>query len=154
MATTIDGETYLGETLVQSLSSSGDITMYFWPLRCLNNKLGGPTFGIDVKDVEVIRFDPHGPGGHWHAKGYDKLGAGGSHIDFPKGVDDIERQLEWSLNHIREETKQLLEEAGYPDEAKSVDSEMLNAATYAIEPHLQRQGDLRRQAIAQGALKG
>ena len=94
--------------------------------------------------------------GVWLARLFvdDKLGAGGSHIDFPKGVDDIERQLEWSLNHIRKETKQLLEEAGYPDEAKSVDSEMLNVATYAIEPHLQKQGDLRRQAIAQGALRG
>ena len=154
MATTIDGETYLGETLVQSLSPSGDITMYFWPLRCLNNKLGGPTFGIDVKDVEVIRFDPHGPGGHWHARGYDKLGAGGSHIDFPEGVDDIERQLEWSLNHIRKETQQLLEDAGYSEEAKFIDSEMLNEATFAIESHLQKQGDLRQQAIAQGALRG
>ena len=152
MATTIDGETYLGETLVQPLSTSGDITMYLWPLRCLNNRTGGPTFGIDVKDVEVIRFDPHGQGGHWHARGYDKLGAGGSHIDFPEGVDDSELQLEWSLSQIREETQQLLEDAGYPEEATSIDSEMLNAATYAIEPHLKKQGDLRQQAIAQGVL--
>ena len=153
MATTIAGESYLGETLVQSLSPSGDITMYLWPLRCLNNKRGGPTFGIDVRGVEVIRFDPHGPGGHWHDRGYDKLGAGGSHIDFPEGVDDVEKQLVWSLNQVREKTQQLLEEAEYPDEANSIDSEMLNAATVAIEAHLKKEGDLRPQAIAQGALE-
>ena len=111
MATTIAGESYLGETLVQSLSPSGDVTMYLWPLRFLNNKMGGPTFGIDVRGVEVIRFDTHGPGGHWHDRGYDKLGAGGSHIDFPEGVDDVEKQLVWSLNQVREKTQQLLEEA-------------------------------------------
>ncbi|MAP40343.1 MAG: hypothetical protein CL879_12115 [Dehalococcoidia bacterium] len=153
MATTIAGESYLGETLVQSLSPSGDITMYLWPLRCLNNKRGGPTFGIDVRGVEVIRFDTHGPEGHWHDRGYDKLGAGGSHIDFPEGVDDVEKQLVWSLNQIREKTQQLLEEAEYPDEANSIDSEMLNAATVAIEAHLKKEGDLRPQAIAQGALE-
>ena len=153
MATTIAGESYLGETLVQSLSPSGDVTMYLWPLRCLNNKMGGPTFGIDVRGVEVIRFDTHGPEGHWHDRGYDKLGAGGSHIDFPEGVDDVEKQLVWSLNQIREKTQQLLEEAEYPDEANSIDSEMLNAATVAIEAHLKKEGDLRPQAIAQGALE-
>ena len=153
MATTIAGESYLGETLVQSLSPSGDITMYLWPLRCLNNKRGGPTFGIDVRGVEVIRFDTHGPEGHWHDRGYDKLGAGGSHIDFPEGVDDVEKQLVWSLNQVREKTQQLLEEAEYPDEANSIDSEMLNAATVAIEAHLKKEGDLRPQAIAQGALE-
>ena len=153
MATTIAGESYLGETLVQSLSPSGDITMYLWPLRCLNNKRGGPTFGIDVRGVEVIRFDTHGPAGHWHDRGYDKLGAGGSHIDFPEGVDDVEKQLVWSLNQVREKIQQLLEEAEYPDEANSIDSEMLNAATVAVDAHLKKEGDLRPQAIAQGALE-
>ena len=153
MATTIAGESYLGETLVQSLSPSGDVTMYLWPLRCLNNKMGGPTFGIDVRGVEVIRFAPQGPGGHWHDRGYDKLGAGGSHIDFPEGVDDVEKQLVWSLNQVREKTQQLLEEAEYPDEANSIDSEMLNAATVAVDAHLKKEGDLRPQAIAQGALE-
>ena len=153
MATTIAGESYLGETLVQSLSPSGDVTMYLWPLRCLNNKMGGPTFGIDVRGVEVIRFDTHGPGGHWHDRGYDKLGAGGSHIDFPEGVDDVEKQLVWSLNQVREKIQQLLEEAEYPDEANSIDSEMLNAATVAVDAHLKKEGVLLPQAIAQGALE-
>ena len=125
MATKIDGETYLGETLVQSISKSGEVTMYLWPLRCLNNKTGGPTFGVDVKNVEVIRFDTHGQGGHWHARGYDKLGPGKSHIDFPDGIDAVDQQLEWSLRHIREETKHLLKDAGYHEEAKSIDTDML-----------------------------
>jgi hypothetical protein len=154
MATKIDGETYLGETLVQSISKSGEVTMYLWPLRCLNNKTGGPTFGVDVKNVEVIRFDTHGQGGHWHARGYDKLGPGKSHIDFPDGIDAVDQQLEWSLRHIREETKHLLKDAGYHEEAKSIDTDMLNAATGAINQHLKKEGDLRPQAIAEGALSG
>jgi len=46
---------------------------------------GWPTFGIDVKGEEILRFDAHGPRGHWHQGGYDKLGSGGSHQDFPEG---------------------------------------------------------------------
>ena len=152
MATKIDGETYLGETLVQSISTSGDVTIYLWPLRCLNNKKGGPTFGVDVNNVEVIRFDTHGQEGHWHAKGYDKLGPGKSHIDFPEGIDAVEQQLEWSLKHIREEIPHLLEDAGYHEEAKLIDPEMLHIATYALKEHLEKEGDLRPQAIAEGAL--
>ena len=152
MATKIDGETYLGETLVQSISTSGSVTMYVWPLRCLNNKKGGPTFGVDVNNVEVIRFDTHGQEGHWHARGYDKLGPGKSHIDFPEGIDAVEQQLDWSLKHIQEETQHLLEDAGYHEEAKSIDPEMLQIATDALKEHLEKEGDLRPQAIAEGAL--
>ena len=154
MATKIDGETYLGETLVQSISTSGSFTMYLWPLRCLNNKKGGPTFGVDVNNVEVIRFDTHGQEGHWHARGYDKLGPGKSHIDFPEGIDAVEQLLDWSLKHIQEETQHLLEDAGYHEEAKSIDQEMLKIATYALKEHLEKEGDLRPQAIAEGALSG
>ena len=153
MATKIDGETYLGETLVQSISTSGDVTMYLWPLRCLNNKTGGPTFGVDVNNVEVIRFDAHGQEGHWHARGYDKLDPGKSHIDFPEGIDAVEQQLEWALGQIERETSKLLEEAGYPDEANSVDDTMVKSATLAISEHLKKVGDLRPKAIAQGALE-
>ena len=153
MATTIPGEVYLGETLVQSLTPSGSVTIYLWPLRCLNNKKGGPTFGIDVEGVEIIRFDPHGKGGHWHTRGYDKLGPGKSHVDFPEGVDDVEQQLEWALGQVEKETSKLLEEAGYPDEANSVDDTMVKSATLAISEHLKKEGDLRPKAIAQGALE-
>ena len=154
MATKIEGETYLGETHVQSISTSGGVTMYLWPLRCLNNKTGGPTFGVDVNNVEVIQFDTHGQEGHWHARGYDKLGPGKSHIDFPEGIDAVEQQLEWSLKHIREETQHLLEDAGYHEEAKSIDPEMLQIATDALKEHLEKEGELRPQAIAEGALSG
>ena len=119
MATTIPGETYLGETLVQPLSETGDVTIYVWPLRCLNTKMGGPTFGIDVGDEEIIRFDPHGPGGHWHALGYDKL----------------------------------LEQAGYQEQAKSLDGALVEKATQAISEHIQKEGDLRPRAIEMGALE-
>jgi len=153
MATTIAGETYLGEELVNSLSPSGDITLYLWPMRCLKSLIGGPTFGIDVNDVEVIRFDCHGAPGHWHDRGYDKLGAGGSHVDFPEALEGIREQISWSLTKIREKSQQLLEEAEYPAEAKSIDPEMVRTATESIEAHLEKQGDLRSQAIAQGLIE-
>ena len=102
MATTIAGETYLGNELVNSLSPSGNVTIYLWPMRCLKSKIGGPTFGIDVKGTEIIRFDCHGAPGHWHDKGYDKFGAGGSHVDFPDGLEDGGEQISWAIAKIRD----------------------------------------------------
>jgi len=114
--------------------------------------MGGPTFGIDIKGEEIIRFDSHGPRGHWHKGGYDKLGAGGSHQDFPEGLVDGASQLAWSLAHIREHGQQLLAEAGYPAEAAALDPAMLEAAVEAVMAHLAKEGDLRSRAIAQGLL--
>jgi len=152
MATMIDGESYVGRVLIRPLSQSGDLTLYLWPLRCLKSKMGGPTFGIDVKGEEIIRFDAHGPRGHWHKGGYDKLGAGGSHQDFPEGLVDTASQLSWSLAHIREHGQQLLAEAGYPAEAASLEQTMLDAALDAVTAHLAKEGDLRSLAIARGLL--
>jgi len=149
MATMIDGESYLGRVMIRPLSQSGDITLYLWPLRCLRSKMGGPTFGVDVKGTEILRFDPHGPRGHWHKGGYDKLGAGGSHQDFPQGLVDSAPQVAWALEQIREQGKQLLEEAGYPDAAGSLDEQMVRAATEAVMAHLEKEGDLRSNAISQ-----
>ena len=149
MATMIDGESYLGRVLIRPLSQSGDITLYLWPLRCLRSKMGGPTFGVDVKGAEILRFDPHGPRGHWHKGGYDKLGAGGSHQDFPEGLVDIAPQIAWSLEQIREQGQHLLEEAGCPDDAGLLDEEMVRAATEAVMAHLEKEGDLRSKAIDQ-----
>ena len=147
MATMIDGESYLGRALIRPLSQSGDITLYLWPLRCLKSKMGGPTFGVDVKGTEILRFDTHGPRGHWHKGGYDKLGAGGSHQDFPQGLVDIAPQISWSLEQIREQGRQLLEDAGYPDDAASLDEAMVKSATEAVIAHLENEGDLRSVAI-------
>ncbi len=152
MATMIDGESYLGKVLVRPLAHSGDITMYLWPVRCLKSKMGGPTFGVDVKGVEVVRFDSHGPRGHWHRGGYDKLGAGGSHVEFPDDVRDIESQITWALDQIKENGQQLLAEAGFPDEAKSLDPEMVGSATEAIVAHLEAEVDARSRAIDQGLI--
>jgi hypothetical protein len=55
MATMIDGESYVGRVLIRPLSQSGDLRLYLWPLRCLKSRMGGPTFGIEVKGEE-IRF--------------------------------------------------------------------------------------------------
>jgi len=148
----IDGESYLGRVLVRPLNKSGDITIYLWPVRCLKSKMGGPTFGVDIKGEEVIRFDPHGPRGHWHKGGYDKLGAGGSHTEFPEGMTDTESQISWALSQIRDNGKQLLEEAGFPDEAKSLDQDLVGAASDAIIAHLEQEGDLISKAIDQGLI--
>jgi hypothetical protein len=152
MATMIDGESYVGRVLIRPLSQSGDLTLYLWPLRCLKSKMGGPTFGIDVKGEEILRFDAHGPRGHWHKSGYDKLGAGGSHQDFPEGVVDTASQLAWSLAHLREHGQQLLADAGYLAEAASLDPAMLASAFEAVRAHLEKEDDLRSHAIAQGLL--
>jgi len=152
MATMKDGESYLGSVLIRPLSQSGDITLYLWPFRCLRNKIGGPTFGVDIKREEILRFDTHGPLGHWHKDGYDKLGARGSHQDFHEGLVDIASQISWSLAQIREQGKQLLEEAGHPEEAASLDDELVQAATEAIMPHLETEGDLRTKAIEHGLI--
>ncbi len=148
MATMIDGESYLGRVMVRPLSKSGDVTMYLWPLRCLKAKFGGPTFGVDVNGVEIIRFDPHGARGHWHKGGYDKLGAGGSHVDYPEGVSESASQMEFSLQVLREQTGSYLAEAGYPEAAANLDSELLQAASDAIVAHLQGEGDLISEAKA------
>lgn len=153
MATTIAGETYLGEELVNTLSQSGDVTMYLWPMRCLKAKIGGPTFGIDVKGVEIIRYDCHGARGHWHEGGYDKLGAGGSHVEFPDGMSDGSDQITWALAQIRDEGKRLLTEAGYPEEASSLDAEKLQSATDGIQTHLEKGGDLLSEAISKGLIE-
>ena len=147
MATMIDGESYLGKVLVRPLSESGDVTMYLWPVRCLKSKMGGPTFGVDVKGEEVIRYDPHGPRGHWHKGGYDKLGAGGSHTEFPDGLVDSAGQISWGLEQIRDQGQQMLEAAGYPADAGSLDEEMVQAAAEAVMAHLEKEGDLRSHAI-------
>jgi len=152
MATMIDGESYVGRVMIRPLSEAGDITLYLWPLRCLKSKMGGPTFGIDVKGEEIIRFDPHGPRGHWHKGGYDKLGAGGSHQEFPEGMVDMASQFAWSLAHLRAHGRQLLADAGYPAAAAALDPARLDAALDALVAHLDREGDVRAHAVAQGLL--
>jgi hypothetical protein len=114
--------------------------------------MGGPTFGIDIKGEEIVRFDAHGPRGHWHKGGYDKLGAGGSHQEFPAGVGDTASQLAWALAYLRAHAQELLAEAGYPAAAAVLDPALLAAAIDAVPAHLDKEGDLRAHAIAQGLL--
>ena len=148
MATMIDGESYLGRVMVRPLSKTGDVTMYLWPLRCLKAKFGGPTFGVDVNGVEIIRFDPHGARGHWHKGGYDNLGAGGSHVDYPEEMRDSDAQLEFSLEQLREQTATHLTEAGYPEAAANLDPELVSSAAAAIKAHLAAEGDLIPDAVS------
>lgn len=152
MATMIDGESYVGRVLVRPLSPDGDVRLYLWPLRCLKSKMGGPTFGIDVQGEEIIRFDPHGSRGHWHKGGYDKLGPGGSHQDFPEGLVERASQLTWSLEQLRAHGQELLADAGHATAAAALDPALLNAALDALVAHLDKEGDVRPYAIAQGWL--
>ena len=152
MATMIGGESYLGRVLIRPLSQAGDVTLYCWPLRCLKSKMGGPTFGIDVKGEEIVRFDAHGPRGHWHKGGYDKLGPGGSQQAFPEGLVETASELAWSVAHLRAHAQELLTEAGYPTAAASLDPTLLASALEAVRVHVEQEGDLRAHAIAQGLL--
>ena len=147
MATMIDGESYLGKVMIRPLSKTGDVTLYCWPLRCLKAKFGGPTFGVDVQGVEIVRFDPHGSRGHWHKGGYDKLGAGGSHVDFPEGVSESQAQVAWSLEQVREQSAALLAEAGYTDAATGLDADLLQAATADVVAHLDAHNGIMAEAI-------
>ncbi len=153
MATMIDGESYLGHVLVRRLSKTEEVSLYLWPLRCLKSKMGGPTFGVDVNKEEIIRFDPHGPRGHWHKGGYDKLGAGGSHVEFPDEIRDIEGQVEWSLDQIREKAAEYLADAGHPNAADALDADMIELAIADIKTHLGEEGDLRTEAIEKDLIR-
>ena len=67
---------------------------------------------------------------------------------------DSEAQISWALTLIREQGQQLLKEAGYPDEAASLDAELVGAATEAVIAHLEKEGDLRSRAIELGLITG
>jgi hypothetical protein len=66
-------------------------------------------------------------------------------------VDSAE-QISWGLAQIRDNGRQLLTEAGYPDEAASLDDELMGAAAEAVMAHLEKEGDLRPRAIEQGLI--
>jgi hypothetical protein len=67
-------------------------------------------------------------------------------------VVETASQLAWSLAHLRAHGQQLLADAGYPAEAAALDPAMLEAAVAAVVSHLDKEGDLRAHAIAQGLL--
>ena len=157
MATKRNGEKYLGNELHIPLSQDGQVMAYVWPVRALNVRgswCGGPTIGIDVGNEEVIRFDCHDKPGHWHGGGYDRSGMpGNSHRDFPKGIEAVADQVDWSLQQVSERTAELLAEAEYTDAAESVDASMLQSAIGQIRSHLEQQGDLRGNAISAGIIE-
>ena len=153
MATKIPGETYRGEALHLPLSADGQVAAYVWPLRILTVRgegCGGPTIGIDVGNEEVLRFDCHDAPGHWHGGGYDRLEKpSNSHRDFPDGVHKVAEQIDWSLQQIRERSKELLEEAEHGEAAGMLESPLVQIAVDSIRTHLEKQGDLRGKAIAE-----
>ena len=149
MATKLPGETYLGHSLHVPLSKDGQVAAYVWPLRILrNNKIGGPTIGVEVANEEILRFDCHDEPGHWHGGGYDKLGAGGSHLEFPEGTKSTAQQVTWALQQIQEKGKELLEQAEHGPAAQTLEPSLVQASLDSIKAHLEKEGDLRAKAIA------
>ena len=54
--------------------------------------------------------------------------------------------------HLRAHAQQLLADAGYPAAAAALDPALLASALDAVQAHLEKEGDLRSHAIAQGLL--
>lgn len=156
MATKRPGETYRGKALHVPLSSDGQVTAYVWPLRLLTvsgQGCGGPTIGVDVGNEEVLRFDCHDTPGHWHGGGYDRLTLpGNSQRPFPAAVERVDAQVSWTLQQIQQRSKELLEEAEHHAAAQRLDPALIQTAIDAIRSHLDREGDLRSQAIAENLI--
>lgn len=124
-----------------------------WPLRILNVRgqgCGGPTIGVEVGNEEVLRFDCHDALGHWHGGGYDRLERpGDSRRDFPESVQRVAAQVDWALQQIEQKGKELLEEAQHSEAAQMLEPAMVQHAVETIRSHLDQEGDLRGQAIAE-----
>jgi len=67
-------------------------------------------------------------------------------------VSDTASQFAWSLAHLREHAQQLLADAGYPAAAAALDPALLASALEAVRAQVEKEGDLRSHAIAQGLL--
>lgn len=156
MATKLPGETYRGAGLHVPLSANGQVAAYVWPLRILTVQgqgCGGPTIGVEVGNEEVLRFDCHDTLGHWHGGGYDRLERPReSHREFPEGVQRVKDQVAWALQQIQQNGKALLEEAEHGKAAQTVEPSFVASAVEAIRSHLDKEGDLRSQAIAENLI--
>ena len=65
---------------------------------------------------------------------------------------EIDAQISWALDQIRDSGQQLLSEAGYADAPASVDPEMVGEVTNDILFHLDSEGDLRSIAVERGLI--
>ena len=80
------------------------------------------------------------------------MGAGGSHVEFPDDVRDIESQITWGLDQIKENGKDMLAEAGFPEADQALDLQMLEEAQEAIHARLADDPQLISKAIDQGLI--
>ena len=80
------------------------------------------------------------------------MGAGGSHVEFPDDVRDIEGQITWGLDQIRENGADMLVEGGFPDAAKAFDLDKFSTASLAIKERLAEDPGLLGKAIDQGLI--
>jgi len=151
MATRIPGEIYWGGEARFYLG--GDVVAYLWPCRILRQGVGGPTLGIEVGGKEVIRFDCHGKQGHWHDRGYDKLGPSASRRSFLDGLTTVKQQIAWSLAQIDFRLNLLLTEAGHSIATEAINPKLVDFAIAGIEQRLKKTGALRPRAVRQGLIK-
>jgi hypothetical protein len=156
MATKQPGEIYRGQELHIPLSADGQLTMYVWPLRILTfdgRGCGGPTIGVDVCNEEILRYDCHASTGHWHGGGYDRLVEPVKSLrPFPENIQSVRDQLAWSFQQLGERMDELLAEAEHGNAAQNLDPARIHAAIRSMQAHLDREGDLRSKAVAEGLI--
>ncbi len=61
-------------------------------------------------------------------------------------------QVDWALQQIEHKSRELLEEAEHGEAAQMLDPAMVHRAVEAIRSHLDKEGDLRSQAIAENLI--
>ena len=70
-------------------------------------------------------------------------------MEFPDDVRDIEGQITWGLDQLKENGADLLKEAGFDDAAKAFNLEKLGAAAEALRARLGEDPGLLGKAIDQ-----
>ena len=64
----------------------------------------------------------------------------------------IPQQVNWALQQIQQRAQELLEEAAHGPAAQMLDSLLVQAVIDAIWDHLDKEGDLRSQAIEENLI--
>ena len=128
---------------MRPLSQSGDLRLYLWPLRCLKRRMGGPTFGIEVKGEEIPHFDAAHVGIGTRAAMINS-GREVPTKTSPAGVGTMPGPWRTSASTASSSWQTLAIRLA----AAALDPAMLEAAVEAVRAHVEQEGDLRPHAIA------
>jgi hypothetical protein len=74
-------------------------------------------------------------------------------VDFPKDVQDSDRQVSWALAQITNASGEMLTEAGFATAAEILDPALIQTAAAKIRSHILSQGDLRAEAVEKHLIK-